>query len=133
MKMFLATIMISITLLGCSAQEKTDEALSFEFVSWENEIYVVSDGEQVEKEEVGRGIGEVTEFIEQEWRNYQGTVSNVFKEGTKLYEIKGIRTNRSIAIQKVDGGFIKGIISDEWLRENLGLIENQEIKIPIGK
>ncbi|MBY0595114.1 hypothetical protein [Bacillus bingmayongensis] len=133
MKMFLVTLIISLTLLGCSAQKKTNEALSFEFVSWENEVYVVSDGEKVEKVEVGQRIGEVTEFIDQEGRNYQGTASNVFKEGTKLYKIKDIGTNKSIAVQKDDGTFIKGTLSDEWLKENLGSIANQEISIPIGE
>lgn len=132
MKILLATTIISLTLLGCSAQEKTNEVLSFEFVSWENDIYVVSEGEKLEKDEVGQRIGEVTEFVDQEGRNYEGTVSNVFKEGTKLYEIKGIGINQGIAVQKDDGTFIKGTLSDEWLKENLGLIAEQEISIPIG-
>lgn len=133
MKIFFATIIIALTLLGCSAQEKKNKALSFEFVSWEDEIYVVNDGEKVKKEEVGHRIGEVMEFVKPRVRNYQGTASNVFKKGTNLYEIKGIGTNKGIAIQKDDGEFIKGTLSDDWLKENLGLIGNQEISIPMGE
>ncbi|AZV44860.1 hypothetical protein BAOM_4280 [Peribacillus asahii] len=133
MKRFLAAIIISLTLFGCSAQEKTNESLSFEFVSWDNKMYVVSDGESVENDKVGQSIGEVTEFVDQEGQNYQGTASNIFKEGTKLYEIKGTGTNLGIAVQKDDGTFIQGVLSDEWLKENLELITEQEISVPVGK
>jgi hypothetical protein len=73
------------------------KSLSLEFVSLQDDIYVVSDREIVDSDDIGQNIGEITEYIDKEGQNYEGTVSNVFKKGTNLYEINGI--GEAIAVQ----------------------------------
>ncbi len=72
------------------------------FVVWNGYVYVVSEQYVTE---VGKEIGEVTKYSDME--QYPGNFSNVFKKGTKYYSIVGINTKKSIAIQDVNGNYIK--------------------------
>ncbi|MFC0476762.1 hypothetical protein ACFFHF_16290 [Robertmurraya beringensis] len=72
------------------------------FVVWNGYVYVVSEQYVTE---VGNEIGEVTKYSDME--QYPGNFSNVFKKGTRYYSIEGINTKEAIAIQDVNGIYIK--------------------------
>ncbi|HZH59346.1 MAG TPA: hypothetical protein VEY70_07200 [Metabacillus sp.] len=76
---------------------------AYQFVVWEENIYVVSEGEYVT--EVEQEIGEVTNYSDME--QFGGNFSNAYPKGTKYYSIKGIKPEDSIAIEVKDGNFIK--------------------------
>lgn len=66
------------------------------FVVWNDFMYVVSDEYT---ENIGGVIGEVTKFSDSEGI-YSGNFSNKFEEGTKYYEVEGVSTDVSIAIEE---------------------------------
>lgn len=69
---------------------------AYNFVVWNDFMYVVSDEYT---ENIGGVIGEVTKFSDSEGI-YFGNFSNKFKEGTKYYEVEGVGTDVSIAIEE---------------------------------
>lgn len=93
---------------GCS-NKKTEEVSSaswaYSFVVWNGYIYKTSD-EYVDK--IDKEIGEVTVYSDKEG-NYIGNFSNTYKKGTKFYSIKGISSDKAIAIREHDGRYRKAI------------------------
>jgi len=78
---------------------------AYQFVVWEENIYVVSEGEYVT--EVEQKIGEVTNYSDME--QLGGNFSNAYPKGTKYYSMKGIKTEDAIAIENEGGNYIKAI------------------------
>jgi len=85
-----------LILFGCSSSSSPDWA--YNFVVWEDNIYVISDEYT---ENIGNVIGEVIRYSDHE-AVYKGNFSNYYKEGTKYYEIKEVNTTEAIAIQEED-------------------------------
>lgn len=84
---------------------------AYPFVSWDGRIYEISD-DTIEKEQIGKKIGEVEFQPNSENGEYQGNASNFVNVGTPYYQIIGIKTDEAIAIQ-VDGQYKKSIFKEE--------------------
>jgi hypothetical protein len=84
------------------------EALSwaYPFVVWNGNVYEVKD-ERVTPSAIGKNIGEVETKPDEMTGEYYGNASNVYPEGTKYYEIKGVSTSEAIAVE---------IASKRWVR-----------------
>ncbi|MGW6383756.1 hypothetical protein [Peribacillus butanolivorans] len=115
-------IILILSLVGCNSEndemrdkENTQTGMSaswaYPFVKWNNETYVVTE-EVVSETNIGKRIGEVTVYLDEEG-TYGGNFSNIYKEGTEYYEISNINTKELIAIKNDKGQFIKAVISDK--------------------
>jgi hypothetical protein len=78
---------------------------AYAFVVNNGNIYVVSET-HIESNKIGKKIGEVTKYSDQEG-TYSGNFSNQFPKGTEYYEIKGVKTNEFIGIKESKDSFIK--------------------------
>ncbi|MDM5336293.1 hypothetical protein QUF84_03475 [Fictibacillus enclensis] len=88
---------------------------AYPFVVWDHYTYSISE-EYVDQ--VGKEIGEVTKYSDQEGA-YTGNFSNQYKKGTKYFEIKGISTDKAIAIQEPGGKYIKAIREHKYQEASL--------------
>jgi hypothetical protein len=79
------------------------------FVVYDQYIYEISD-EYVT--EIDEEIGRVTKYSDMEG-TYNGNFSNTFKKGTKYYSIKGVGTERAIAVD-VNDKYVKAIRQGEY-------------------
>ncbi|MCM3744306.1 hypothetical protein M3193_09145 [Sporosarcina luteola] len=123
MQRILLVIVLGVVILtGCSLDDgkseneiQTVSSASWvtEFVKWENESYVVTE-EEVNEEEIGAEIGEVTFYSHQESSDTSGNFSNKYQEGTKYYEITDINEKEAIAIKVKEGKFLKVVIFELW-------------------
>lgn len=128
MKMILSVMIFGTLILSACTSDignsenkiQTDSSASwvYQFVKWENESYVVTE-EEVNKDNIGAEIGEVTFYSDEESADTSGNFSNVFEEGTKYYEITNIDKKEAIAIKVEEEKFIKAIISDTWKEKKL--------------
>jgi hypothetical protein len=91
-------------LTGCSESNSDNSSAdwAFSFVVWDGYVYQLTD-EYVE--DVREEIGEVTKYSDMEG-TYSGNFSNEYEEGTKYYSIKGISTDKAIAVDD-NGKYIK--------------------------
>ncbi|MFQ3544450.1 hypothetical protein Q7A53_10195 [Halobacillus rhizosphaerae] len=111
------SILWIIILVGCSQQGESSNSWAYDFVKWKGESYVVTESEQVEKQDIGKPLGEVEIYLEQEQNETTKNSSNLFKEGTEYFMIKGINTSEAIAVRRENGDYIKAIHSSIW-KEN---------------
>lgn len=106
-KQFYKTI-IFITFLvivsGCTNDHRSAD-WAYSFVVWDGYMFKICD-EYVT--EIGEEIGQVTKFSDMEG-TYSGNFSNTYKKGTKYLVIKGISTDKAIAVKELDGRFRKAI------------------------
>ncbi|MEC1179628.1 hypothetical protein P9B03_14100 [Metasolibacillus meyeri] len=93
LKILISIFVAYVLVTGCSSSSPD---WAYHFVVWNDYMYVVSDEYT---ENVGSVIGEVTKFSDSEG-TYSGNFSNKFEEGTKYYEIEGVDTDVSIAIEE---------------------------------
>lgn len=91
-------------------------------VVWNGFTYVVSD-EYVT--DIDKEIGQVNKFSDM--KQIPGNFSNVYREGTKYYSIKGIKTDISIAVQ-VEGGAYKKAIKRNAFVDNFEAISGDTTK-----
>jgi hypothetical protein len=82
---------------------------AYKFVVYDDYTYVVKDEFVTE---IDKEIGHVTKYSGIEG-TYYGNFSNVYKEGTKYYSIKGVSTETAIAVE-VNGNYIKAIRKGEY-------------------
>ncbi len=78
---------------------------AYAFVVYNGNIYIISDS-KVEPKQIGKKIGEVTKYSDNEG-TYSGNFSNKFPKGTEYYEIKDVTTKEAIAIKDSRDSFIK--------------------------
>lgn len=97
-------LFVQMILSACTTDQSSAK-WSYPFVVWHGYIYKVSD-EYVD--EINEEIGKVTKYSDAEG-TYKGNFSNIYKEGTKYYSIKGISTKEAIAIEEGDGKFKKAV------------------------
>jgi hypothetical protein len=92
--LFVIAAVYLLILTGCNQNSAGD--WNANFVVWKGNNYIVTEHKL---DNITEEIGEVNSYSENEVglidRNV--TFSNYFKEGTKLYKIKGIDVNNSIA------------------------------------
>ncbi|MDN4525171.1 hypothetical protein [Fictibacillus fluitans] len=88
---------------------------AYPFVVWDHYTYSISE-EYVEQ--VGKEIGKVTKYSDQEG-DYNGNFSNQYKKGTKYFKIKGISTDKAIAVQEPGGKYIKAIREHKYQESNM--------------
>ena len=101
------TILVPVVLLLCivfplSSSKILATSWAYPFVIWDDHIYVVS-GETIT--DIEKQIGRVTKYSDME--QYSGNFSNTFPKGTKYYSIKGIEPTIAIAIQTIDGHYVR--------------------------
>jgi hypothetical protein len=82
---------------------------AYPFVVWDGYIYIVND-EYVT--EIDKEIGQVTKYSDM----YQqpGNFSNAYEKGTKYFSIKGISTDKSIAVEDGNGKYKKALREKEY-------------------
>ena len=105
-------------LVGCSEQGESSNSWAYDFVKWNGESYVVNESAKVKKQDIGKPLGEVEVYLEQEQNETTKNSSNIFKEGTKYFVIKGIKTSEAIAVRIENGNYIKAIHSSIWKEEH---------------
>ncbi|MGE8205337.1 hypothetical protein ACQKP0_12290 [Heyndrickxia sp. NPDC080065] len=94
-----------VFLIGCTFLISTAYAKwAYAFVVYNGDIYVISET-QIEPNQIGKKIGKVTKYSDQEG-SYKGNFSNMFPKGTEYYEIKGMQTKEAIAVKKSEERFI---------------------------
>jgi phosphate-selective porin len=91
-------------------------------VVWNGLTYVVSD-EYVT--DIDKEIGKVTEYSDM--KQLPGNFSNSYREGTKYYSIKGIKTDILIAVE-VEGGTYKKAIERNAFEGNFEDVSEDTIK-----
>lgn len=64
--------------------------------------------EKVEERDIGKVIGKVKVEADDMTGEYYRDASNLFKKGTKYFEIKGIPTSTAIAVEH-DGHWVKAV------------------------
>ncbi|WP_051556545.1 hypothetical protein [Alkalihalobacterium bogoriense] len=86
---------------------------AYPFITWEENLYVVTDTkiEKVEEE-----IGQVTTYSDMEL--LPENFSNAYQKGTKFYKIKGVTTEEAIAVEVENGYFLKAIREEIYLGES---------------
>lgn len=84
---------------GCGQPQQTG-SWAFSEVNWRDHVYKVT-SESVT--DVGRQIGSVTHYSDQESTPQTGTFSNMFPVGTKLFAIPGVATGIAFAVQTKHG------------------------------
>ena len=107
--LFIFSVFFSIV-TGCSnsiGKSSADWASSF--VVWEGYIYRISD-EYID--DISEEVGEVTKYSDMEG-TYSGNFSNAYRKGTKFFAIKGISTEKAIAIAE-DGKYRKAIRNGKY-------------------
>lgn len=97
-------------ILGCSSQEnrsprKSTADWAASFVVWNGDLYEIQ-SEEVDANEIEKAIGKVTHYSDYEG-TYSDGFSNKYPVGTKLYKMKNIETSENIAIEIIEGQFIK--------------------------
>lgn len=75
---------------------------AYSFVVWDGYVYVISDEYVTEIEDE---IGKVTKYSDME--SLSGNFSNAYPKGTKYYSIKGVSTDKAIAVEESEGRYIK--------------------------
>ncbi|AQQ53122.1 hypothetical protein [Planococcus lenghuensis] len=119
MKPIFITLGLSAALLLSGCQELTEPGgdsgttaavWAYEFVKWNDEVYVMTD-EVVS--EVGEELGEVTMYSDAEG-SYDGNFSNSYEEGTKYFAITGVSPEEAIAVREDGGTYRKAIIEDAY-------------------
>ncbi|MBE4909627.1 hypothetical protein IMZ08_16360 [Bacillus luteolus] len=81
----------------------------YPFVVWEGYIYEVTD-EYVT--DVDIEVGEVTAYSDME--QLSGNFSNTYEVGTKYYTIKGESSDEVIAVEEIDGKYVKAVKIGEY-------------------
>jgi hypothetical protein len=98
--------LIFVFVIGCTFFITTTYAnWAYAFVVYSGNIYVVSET-HIEANKIGKKIGEVTKYSDQEG-TYNGNFSNKFPKGTEYYEIKDVAIKEAIAIKESKDSFIK--------------------------
>lgn len=102
-----------VFIIGCTFLVSTSYAKwAYAFVVFDGGTYIVSET-HIEPKEIGKKIGEVTNYSDNEG-TYSGNFSNQFPKGTEYYEIKGVKTNDSIAVKESEKSFIKANYNGEY-------------------
>ncbi|CAM3576878.1 hypothetical protein PAGL106935_13990 [Paenibacillus glucanolyticus] len=92
--------LISLLLLPvCSSTAAASWAYSF--VVNDGKIYVMSE-DRVEASTLGDVVGKVTYYSDREG-TYSGNFSNAYPKGTQYYAVKGIATEKAIAVETTEG------------------------------
>ena len=99
----------------------TATSWSYAFVVWDGYIYAVTE-ERVT--DIGGEIGQVTKYSDME--QYSGNFSNAYEKGTRYYAIKGVDTEVAIAIEEVNGNYVKAERKKKYEYEGTFFEEPQE-------
>ena len=109
-RQFIFVVLVFLFVFTSLLPNKSSANWAYPFVVWDGYIYVISD-EFVE--EVDEKIGRVTKYSDVEG-TYSGNFSNVYKKGTAYYSIKGVSTDKAIAIEDGRGKYKKAVRDGEY-------------------
>jgi hypothetical protein len=106
-------LMVMLLLAGTFMAVKPVQASwAYSFVVNDGKIYVLSEV-QVEPEQIGKKVGKVTSYSDEEG-TYSGNFSNSYPKGTEYYAVKSVDINEAIAIKVSDETFIKANYEAEY-------------------
>lgn len=113
---FSIMVLLIFTLSACGTSDRQSSSRAswaYPFVKWNGKTYKITKT-QVDASKIGREIGTVTKYSDQEqsvsaYKNF----SNIFKKGTKYYHINGTSSNKAIAVEKSKGVFTKAVPADD--------------------
>lgn len=98
--MFFILILFSITPTGHALE------WAYFFVVWDGNVYEVKE-EEVGESEIGKAIGYVETKANNRTGKHVGNASNYYPIGTKYYEIKGIPSDKAIAVEAGEKLWVK--------------------------
>lgn len=127
-KPFLVVFIFLFTWSSFFLVNKSSADWAYSFVVWDGDIYVVND------EEVGqvdREIGEVTKYSDMEG-TYSGNFSNTYRKGTKYFSIVDVSTDEAIAVEDVQGHYVKAISDGKYAGNTIQGIKMNLYTILIG-
>lgn len=96
-------LFISTFLYGCTSESKSSNAdWNANFVVWKGHNYIATN-EVVDKNTLGAKVGTINNSSSNEIDVKKGeTFSNIYPVGTEIYEIKGIKNTKSLAVKNQD-------------------------------
>ncbi|WP_049917359.1 MULTISPECIES: hypothetical protein [Bacillota] len=98
-------LLMSLSLPACSlGRQKTAQDWAYRFVVWNGDTYKATDEAVLD---VGKQIGKVEHYSDHESTRATGVFSNEYHEGTALYEIKNVSTDKAIAVESSEGEYVK--------------------------
>lgn len=114
-KSFLIAFLLIFVCSSFFLANKSSADWAYSFVVWNGVIYVVSD-EVVDQ--VDREIGKVTKYSDLEG-TYSGNFSNAYRKGTKYFSIMDVNTKDAIAIEDINGHYVKAIQNEKYAGNNI--------------
>lgn len=119
LSIFLLGVIMLFVLVGCGSTTSSSSvgggnhtassaSWAYMFVKWQGHTYAVTASE-LKKASIGKQIGKVTSYSNQETEESNDNFSNIYKKGTLYYAIKGTSTHQAIAIKKADSTYIKAV------------------------
>lgn len=103
----LFTVSLVFCLVGCNSSA----SWAYEFIKFNDTKYIVTE-EKVESNILGQKLGEVKHFLDEDGDSSELS-SNVYREGTDFFEIKGISSSEAIAVKFGQGESIKLVAEEE--------------------
>ncbi|SEP17887.1 hypothetical protein [Paenibacillus sp. OV219] len=107
MRFFLFLILIvCVIITGCNSGSNTTSKSSGDWntllVTWKENLYTYH-GEEVSSDKIGKEIGEVTVYSDEETRDFtrKDVFSNFLQAGTKLYTITDTAEEKAIAAKDI--------------------------------
>lgn len=110
MKTLFSLIFIMIVFSsGCSTnQNVVIHSWAFEFVTWNHEVYKMT-ADVIPDSDLQEQLGIIKKYSTYESTKIPNLFSNKYEKGTKLFKIKNINTDESIAVSTKDGTIYKAI------------------------
>lgn len=86
----------------CTSENQSSADWNANFVVWKGHNYVVTK-EGIDKNTLGAKVGTINISLSNEKDVKEGeTFSNVYPVGTEIYEIKGVKNTKSLAVKNQD-------------------------------
>lgn len=108
--LFLVAMLAIVLFVGCNNSGGSSD-WAYQFVKWNGATYKTSGHNTseyvIDDSKIGKEIGKVTKYSDDESANQSGNFSNDFEKGSKYFEIKEIDTSKAIAVERKDGKYIK--------------------------
>lgn len=99
----------TLTQVRPSSSTYTEASWAVLSVRWNGHNYVIT-SKAVPPQQIGKLIGTVTNSSDEETADESGTFSNVLPVGTKLYELVGVSSDKSIVVEQEKGHFVEASV-----------------------
>lgn len=85
---------------------------AYSFVVWNGNVYEVTK-KKISENEIGQQLGEVKTRPNDVTGSYYGDASNAYPKGTKYFEVNGVSTETSIAVEVAENQWVKAVYVHE--------------------